>query len=290
MANNPVDPVPLVPRGFVLCYRSQEEDTPQRVFTFLSMSVRCINEDIAIAILEPVVDPIDYPQVANTIHSFLVNTLCLKNIHTGPSALGAATVTFDSCLDRQVAIGAPHRMGPYWLSFIPHDARANLHHLPLDRTYWIMLVNFPIDCLSEACIAASLNCFGNLLLWHESSNKARQIVLVNLYSSTHIPLSVVVSVGDGPFARCWSVACYLLNEAQVPLPIDTDPLPPNGRTPHPLPQLPCVSWEMVLLASLGVAMATSRRVRVPVFTPKRSPWPRMCQAIAMWYNQPWRTL
>jgi hypothetical protein len=101
-----------------------------------------------------------------------------------------------------------------------------------------MLVNFPLDYLSEACIAASLNSFGNLLHWHESSNKARQIVLVSLHSSARIPHSVVVSVSDEPFARCWSLACYLLIEAQVPLPIDIDPLPPYGCTPHPLPLAP----------------------------------------------------
>jgi hypothetical protein len=99
MVNNPVDPVPLVPRGFILCNRSQEEDTPQWVFAFLRTSIRRINEDVAIAILEPAVDLIDYPQVANAIHSFLVNSLRLRNIHIGHSALGAATVTFDSCLD-----------------------------------------------------------------------------------------------------------------------------------------------------------------------------------------------
>jgi hypothetical protein len=173
MANNPVNPVPLVPRGFILYNRSQEEDTPQRVFAFLGTSIQRINEDVTITILELAVDPINCPQVANAIHSFLVNTLCLRNIHIGPSTLGVATVTFDSCLDHQVAMGAPHRMEPYWLSFIPHDAGANLCHLPLDRTCWIMLVNFPLDYLSEARIAASLNSFGNLLHGHESSNKAR---------------------------------------------------------------------------------------------------------------------
>jgi hypothetical protein len=101
-----------------------------------------------------------------------------------------------------------------------------------------MLVNFPLDCLSEACIAASLNSFGNLLHWHESSNKARQIVLVNLHSSARIPHSVVVVAEDELYARCWSVTCYLLSEAQTPLPIDTDPLPTDGRTPHHLPPAP----------------------------------------------------
>jgi hypothetical protein len=113
MANNPIDPAPLVPRGFVHCICSKEEDTVQRVFTFLSTSIWLINKDVAIAILEPVVDLIHCPQVANAIHSFLVNTLHLKNIHIGPSGLGATTVTFDSCLDHQVAMGAPHRMEPY---------------------------------------------------------------------------------------------------------------------------------------------------------------------------------
>jgi hypothetical protein len=110
MVNNPVDLVPLVPEGFVLCNCSQEEDTPQQVFTFLRTSVQSINEDVTIAIVQPTVDLIDYPQVANAIHSFLVNTLHLRNIHIGPSALGTATVTFDSFLDRQVAMGVPHRM------------------------------------------------------------------------------------------------------------------------------------------------------------------------------------
>jgi hypothetical protein len=36
-------------------------------------------------------------------------------------------------------------MEPYWLSFMPHDAGANLCHLTLDRSCWQMLVNFPLD-------------------------------------------------------------------------------------------------------------------------------------------------
>jgi hypothetical protein len=47
-----------------------------------------------------------------------------------------------------------------------------------------------------------------------------------------------VAVGDEPFARCWSVACFLFTKAQIQPPIDTDPLPPNGRTPHPPPSPP----------------------------------------------------
>jgi hypothetical protein len=39
MANNHVDPHALVPLGFVICNRSQEEDTPQCVYAFLGTSV-----------------------------------------------------------------------------------------------------------------------------------------------------------------------------------------------------------------------------------------------------------
>jgi hypothetical protein len=72
-------------------------------------------------------------------------------------------------------------MERYWLSFIPLQPPP--HPLALDRTCWLMLVNFPLDCASEHCIAAALNSFCNLLYCHESSNKVRQIVLVNLHSS-----------------------------------------------------------------------------------------------------------
>jgi hypothetical protein len=213
MTNNPVDPRPLVPRGFIICNRSQEEATTQRAFAFLTTSVRHINEDVAIAVLAPALDLMDFHLASDAIHSFLVNDLRLHVVEIGPSALGAATITFTSCLDRQIAMTGPHRMDNYWLTFTPHDAGPNLRHLALDRTGWIMLVNFPLDCLSEHCIAAAINSFGNLLHWHESSNKAHQIILVNLHSSPRIPFSLVVTVGDKPYARCWSVTCFLLIEA-----------------------------------------------------------------------------
>jgi hypothetical protein len=59
-----------------------------------------------------------------------------------------------------------------------------------------------------------------------------------VHSSIHIPFSIVVAAGDELYAPCWSVACYVLNETQLPLPIDPEPVPGNGRTPHPLPASP----------------------------------------------------
>jgi hypothetical protein len=205
------------------------------VLTFLGTSVRRINEHIAIAVLDPPVDSVDYPHVSNAICGFLVNSLYLHGVCISLPGLGAALISFASSLDRQVAMGGPHRMEPYWLTFIPHDAGSNLRHLlQLDRTCWIMLVNFPIDCLSEHCLASAVSSFANLIHWHQCSNLARQVVLVNLHSSARIPFSIAVAVGDEPFAWWWSVAVYLLTESQMQLPIDPDPLPANGRTPHPL--------------------------------------------------------
>jgi hypothetical protein len=119
-------------------------------------------------------------------------------------------------------------MEPYWLSFVLHDTDSNICHLALDRSCWLMLLNFPLDYTNEHCIAAALNSFCNLLHWHESSNNARQIILVKLHSFARIPHSVFVSMGDEPFARCWAVAVYLLTKAQMQQPIDTDSLPPHG--------------------------------------------------------------
>jgi hypothetical protein len=99
MANKTVDPEPLVPHGFTICNGSQEEDSPQRVFIFLGTTICSTHENIAIAILEPAVDPVDYPHVANAIHSFLVSSLRLCNVSISPYGMGAALVSFASTLD-----------------------------------------------------------------------------------------------------------------------------------------------------------------------------------------------
>jgi hypothetical protein len=96
------------------------------VFTFLGTSVRRINENVAITVLDPTVDPVNYPHVSNAIYGFLVNSLRLRGVSISPSGLGAALVSFASALDHQTAMGAPFRMEPYWLSFIPHDTGPNL--------------------------------------------------------------------------------------------------------------------------------------------------------------------
>jgi hypothetical protein len=178
-----------------------------------------------------------------------------------------------------------HCMGPYLLSFVAHDAGANLLHLLLDCPCWIMLVNFPIDYLSAQYISKAVSSFGNLLHWHRSSNLARQIVLVNVYSSARIPYSIVVAVGDEPYAHCWSVTCFLLSESLLPLHADPDPVPPFGHTPHPLPppplcwlgngeQAPRHGRGKTRMALVQVAMITGR--------PRFRKW---CSTINRWTNQ-----
>jgi hypothetical protein len=119
MVNNSVDLEPLLPRGFIVCNRSQEEDTLQWVYVFLGTSVCHTHENVAIAVLDPEVAPVDYPHVANAIYGFLVNTLWLCDVSVAPSRLGASVVSFTSALDRQSAMGFPHRMEPYWLISFP---------------------------------------------------------------------------------------------------------------------------------------------------------------------------
>jgi hypothetical protein len=42
------------------------------VYAFLGTSVRRINEDIAITVLSPEVDPMDFSQAANAIPNFII--------------------------------------------------------------------------------------------------------------------------------------------------------------------------------------------------------------------------
>jgi hypothetical protein len=89
------------------------------VYAFLSTSVRRIHENVAIAVLDPEVAPVDYPHVTKAIYDFLVNTLWLRGVSVAPS--GLVVVSFASAPDCQSAMGFPHRMESYWLSFIPHE-------------------------------------------------------------------------------------------------------------------------------------------------------------------------
>jgi hypothetical protein len=209
MANNSVDPDPLLPHGFTICNCSQEEVTPS------GFSPSAEHQSIISMRTSPSLYPVDYPHVSNAIYGFLVNSLHLRGVSILRSGLGAVLVSFASSLDCQFAMGGPQRMEPYWLSFVPHDAGSNLRHLALDRTCWLMLVNFPIDCHNEQSLASAVSSFANLIQWHQSSNLARQIVLVNLHPSARIPYSIVVSIGDEPFARCLSVTVFLLTESQM---------------------------------------------------------------------------
>jgi hypothetical protein len=180
----------------------------------------------------------DYPQVAEVILDFLSNSLRLRGVTIQCSGMGATLVSFASSLDRQTALGAPHCMEPYWLTFVPHDAGLNLCHLSMNRACWLMLVNFPLDGINEHCIVSAISSFANPVHWHQSRTLDHQIILVHVHSSARIPFSILVATGDEPYAPCWSVVCYVLTESQLPLPIDIEHVLANGRSPHPLPVAP----------------------------------------------------
>uniref|UniRef100_A0A0A9HKX3 Uncharacterized protein n=1 Tax=Arundo donax TaxID=35708 RepID=A0A0A9HKX3_ARUDO len=101
----------------------------------------------------------------------------------------------------------------------------------------LCLLNFPLDCLDEDCLARSISTFATFLEWHSTTNKARPIIHVILNSIAKVRFSIVVGVGDGPCTCCWSVACYILHEEIMAL-LDEDPLPPHGCTLHTPPSPP----------------------------------------------------
>lgn len=150
----------------------------------------------------PAVDARDFPQVADAIHHYLVHKFRLRVSEIAPCPLGAAFVTFGSCVEREAAINhSVHPFEPYSLSFIKHDEGVNLRFAPLDRVCWLMLIPFPLDCYNVDAIGRAVSGFGTLIHWHESSDKARILIKVLVPFSDVVPESLLVVVRDEPGAR-----------------------------------------------------------------------------------------
>lgn len=122
------------------------------------------HEDVAIAILVRAVASCEFPQVADAIHHYRTHKFWVRVSKIVARPIGAAFVTFGSCLEREAAIThGPHSLEPYSLSIIKHDEGINLRYAPLDRVCWIMLVAFPLDCYNVAAIGCAVAGFCTLI-------------------------------------------------------------------------------------------------------------------------------
>lgn len=237
LANYKVDPSIFLPRGFSVGSSLFPDRRPKRLRSHLGTERHRSNEEVGIAVLVPPVAACDFGIMADALHHYLVQSFRVRVSEVAACPIGAAFVTFGSCVEREAAIAhSPHPFEPYSLSFVKHDESINLRYAPLGRVCWIMLVVFPLDCYNVAAIGRAVAGFGTLVHWHESSNKARILIKVLVPSADVVPESILVVIGNEPGAKEWDIPCFILQEDSALQPPDEDPLPPFGVAAHP--QLP----------------------------------------------------
>lgn len=216
MVNFSFDPSAFLPRGFSVENSLFPDRRPKRLRSHLGTARSRNNEDVAIAVLVPAIAVCNFAPMADALHHYLVHSFRVRVSEISACPVGAAYVTFGSCVEREAPIAhSPHQFEPYSLSFVKHDEGINLRFAPLDKVCWIMLVAFPLDCYNVAAISQAVAGFGTLIHWHKSSNKARILIKVLVPSSEAVPESLLVVVGDEPGPFIWDVPCFLLREDSV---------------------------------------------------------------------------
>ncbi|CAN6328612.1 unnamed protein product [Urochloa humidicola] len=239
MALFAVDPRPFVPVGFEWQPRIAPRE-PRRMRVFLGPSGVKANENMAIAITEPRIDPADFHIMANSLQEFLQQEHQVRELEIWRCPIGEAYVRFSCPLERTRFLRQPLQFGQYQLRFVKHDEGCNARLMDMDREAWLMLLAYPADYRSDEEIDKALSGFAILKHVHRSSNVARLIVKVKINREEDVPDEIVVSPGDSPRAPSWTVPVYILYACGPTLLADEDALPPDGSL-HPLPH-PAPHW------------------------------------------------
>ncbi|CAN6347720.1 unnamed protein product [Urochloa humidicola] len=239
MALFAIDPRPFVPLGFEWQPRIAPRE-PRRMRVFLGPSGVKENENLAIAITEPKVNPVDFHVMANSLQEFLQQEHQVRDLEIWRCPIGEAYVRFSCPLERTRFLRQPLQFGQYQIRFIKHDVGCNARMTDMDREAWLMLLAYPTDYRSDLEIDKALAGFAILKHVHRSSNVARLIVKVMINKEDDVPDEIVVSPGDSPRAHSWTVPVYILFATDLAMLADEDALPPDGCL-HPLPH-PAPHW------------------------------------------------
>ncbi|TVU38072.1 hypothetical protein EJB05_11422, partial [Eragrostis curvula] len=264
MANYPADPRHFLPPGFrVEAWPPVEaRNRPHRRLRSFVGPVQKVNEMVGIAILHPEVAQEDFRSMALTLRVYLYHRRQVRSAKIEPCPLGAAYVTFSSCLERDRIIGEGARsFGPYTLRFVKHDEGINATKCELDRIAWFMLLNYPLDCRHPIVVNKAVAGFGLLLKIHDYSTTACVIVKVQLHHRAEIPDDVLVTVGHEPAARSFTAMVVPLISEWV-LPLGDEMPPPDDALAHPLPPSP-PWWMGAHPAGLGNIIKEKLQVHPP---------------------------
>ena len=93
--------------------------------------------------------------------------------------IGVGCVAFVDVQSRDDAI----REGPHaltddsYFTLIPHDEGINMRMPAFQYEVWIMMLAFPMDCMTEHYVHKAISNFGKLIFWPRTNeNKARVLV------------------------------------------------------------------------------------------------------------------
>jgi hypothetical protein len=122
------------------------------------------------------------------------------------------------------------------LRVVEHDRGINLRNSSFSRTFWVMLLAFPLDFQTREIVQQAVGLFGSIITWTDNSKFRYRILLrCRVTFVSRIPRSIVISesgtVADG--GHSWIVPVFVLDSNSNDVLLgDEDPIPHNGN-PHP---------------------------------------------------------
>ncbi|KAF8647522.1 hypothetical protein HU200_065348 [Digitaria exilis] len=241
MALFAIDPRSHFPWGLEAIPHNPDE-VPKILSAYLGACMETYNEDLAIAYFMPEVNKDDFGPMAHALKEYFARVHGVHLLEVLPCPIGDAYVRVLNPVEREHFLNESYQFNSQdTLSFAKHDEGRNARLQTMNREAWIMLMAYPEDAKNNTAVAKAVGGFSLLRYWHDSVNKARVVVKVNLKDDSEIPHGVIVSAGLPPRTTSWTCPVFVLKYKDVVVQSDEDPIPSNG--PLFSPTLLCSSMD-----------------------------------------------